>query len=184
MWGVLFLPDPCNQENNWDLLIMSPYLLWMAWNPTSGALRRALRWINMWFRIWHGEDCNWGILFLIVLFKYYWQWQHQQKLDQRSISPPWKNFSLIQMLLWRSPSIIWRISKSGDIWRIILKISVIQYYYIPSALKMTDNFSLSTLDLLLTSLRLLPIIGFVSGIFRDIQRFLRLLKNFMSVMRI
>ena len=62
---------------------------------------KALRRINMWFKIWRGQECNLGVLYRILFFRRYWNWYRWQQRDLRYILPSWIHFSLILMMLWR-----------------------------------------------------------------------------------
>ena len=71
---------------------------WTTKNPMSGALRRALRQINMWLVTCHDLECTWEPHWKLIFFRMYWHWLLCQQLDLSSMSLPWIHFSPICVL--------------------------------------------------------------------------------------
>ena len=49
-------------------------LHWIMSKAMYRVFWKALRRISMLFRIWRGQECTWGVLYQILLFRRYWHW--------------------------------------------------------------------------------------------------------------
>ena len=77
---------------------LETYLLKIMWKSILRASRGVLMEINIWFIIWHDKEHTQGKRFHMLFFRSYWNWCHWQKLDLRSMLPPWIQLFMILYL--------------------------------------------------------------------------------------
>ena len=171
LWDISSLSDHHNQDKNWEKFSIIYGSPWITLNGMWINLRMFWWHISMLFRTWWSKEYNWGEIKKMILFRNDLKWCFWQQTESSYMLPPWKHYTLTQ-IIFRITLMIWRLSNSRYIQGRILYISVLKPIIMITSSKP------------ITSFRIILILYFVAGKFRSTRRLRILLINFLCMTRI